>query len=136
MKDNTNKGYLSAQGYFGLSRYTNNFNNQQTSNQSLGNNPVNSQDTSKVMAQGRVQNEGFDFAHFLVQEKKKMEPKFLSKNKKSDFKGLHPSNGGGGKSLKTFSICFELSWPTILATRPSRISPCTFMWSFDPEANW
>lgn len=82
MKDNTNKGYLSAQGYFGLSRYTNNFNNQQTSNQSLGNNPVNSQDTSKVMAQGRVQNEGFDFAHFLVQEKKRWNPNFCLKTRK------------------------------------------------------
>jgi hypothetical protein len=35
--------------------------------------------------------------------------------------------GGGGNSLNTFSICMELSQLTIRATKPSSISPCTFM---------
>lgn len=45
---------------------------------------------------------------------------------------LPPSNGGGGHSLSTRSMCSELSRFTMRATRPSKISPCTFIWSFDP----
>mgnify|MGYP001576524633 CR=1 FL=1 len=48
---------------------------------------------------------------------------------------LPSSTVGKGKSLRTCSMSFELSWLTMRATRPSKISPCTFMWSIDPAAS-
>lgn len=46
---------------------------------------------------------------------------------------LPPSAGGGEQSSKTSCKYFELSGLTTRATKPSRISPCTFKWSFVPE---
>jgi hypothetical protein len=48
------------------------------------------------------------------------------------FTCLPPSNWACEKFLWTSSIWNELSRLTIRATRPSRISPCTITWSFDP----
>lgn len=67
---------------------------------------------------------------------KKKEWSLQTRDWQREFKGLLPSIRGGGNSLRTSSIWLELSRLTIRATRPSNISPCTFMWSFDPATNW